>query len=69
MLKRVIHPACVRAGLPKVSWYDLRHTSATLLHQQEPLRMEQAILEHSDLQTTLGYTAELWTPNLRQGGS
>lgn len=56
MLKRVIHPACARAGLPKVGWHDLRHTSATLLHEQEPLRVAQAILGHSDLQTTLGYT-------------
>ncbi len=56
VLKRVIHPACVQAGLPKVGWHDLRHTSATLLHEHEPLRVAQAILGHSDLQTTLGYT-------------
>lgn len=56
VLKRVVHPACVRAGLPKVGWHDLRHTSATLLHEQAPLRVAQAILGHSDLQTTLGYT-------------
>ena len=29
--------------------------SATLLHEHEPLRVAQAILGHSDLQTTLGY--------------
>lgn len=56
VLKRIIHPACERLGLPKVGWHDLRHTSATLLHQREPLRVTQAILGHSDLQTTLGYT-------------
>lgn len=56
VLKRVIHPACERLGLPKVGWHDLRHTSATLLHEHEPLRVTQAILGHSDLQTTLGYT-------------
>lgn len=56
VLKRIIHPACERLGLPKVGWHDLRHTSATLLHQHEPLRVTQAILGHSDLQTTLGYT-------------
>lgn len=56
VLKRIIHPACGRLGLPKVGWHDLRHTSATLLHQHEPLRVTQAILGHSDLQTTLGYT-------------
>jgi integrase len=56
VLKRVIHPACERLGLPRVGWHDLRHTSATLLHEHEPLRVTQAILGHSDLQTTLGYT-------------
>jgi len=56
VLKRVIHPACEQLGLPKVGWHDLRHTSATLLHASEPLRVAQAILGHSDLQTTLGYT-------------
>jgi integrase len=56
VLKRVIHPTCERLELPKVGWHDLRHTSATLLHEHEPLRVAQAILGHSDLQTTLGYT-------------
>jgi integrase len=56
ILKRIIHPACERLGLPKVGWHTLRHTSATLLHEHEPLRVAQAILGHSDLQTTLGYT-------------
>jgi len=56
VLKRIIHPACKRLGLPKVGWHDLRHTSATLLHEHEPLLVAQAILGHSDLQTTAGYT-------------
>lgn len=56
VLKRIIHPACKRLGLPKVGWHDLRHTSATLLHEHEPLLVAQAILGHSDIQTTAGYT-------------
>jgi integrase len=56
ILRRVIQPACVRAGLPKVGWHSFRHTSATLLYEHEPLRVARAILGHSDLQTTLGYT-------------
>ncbi len=38
VLKRDVHPASERTGLPKVGWHDLRHTSATLLHASEPLR-------------------------------
>ena len=56
VLKRVIHPACERLQLPRVGWHDLRHTSATLLDEHESLRVAQAILGHSDLQTTLAYT-------------
>jgi len=56
VLKRVIHPACERVRLPRVGWHDLRHTSATLLHEHEPLQVAQTILGHSDVQTTLGYT-------------
>ncbi len=56
ILKRVVHPVCQRIGLPKVGWHDLRHTSATLLHEKEPLRVAQMILGHSDVETTLGYT-------------
>jgi integrase len=56
ILKRFIHPACERLKLPKVGWHTLRHTSATLLHEHESLRVAQSILGHSDLQTTLGYT-------------
>lgn len=43
ILRRVIQPACVRAGPPKVRWHSLHHTSATLLHEHEPLRVAQAI--------------------------
>ena len=39
-----------------MGWHTLRHTSATLLHEHEPLRVAQSILGHSDMQTTLGYT-------------
>jgi integrase len=56
VLKRIIHPACLRLGLLKVGWHNLRHTSATLLHEHEPLRVAQAILGHPGLQTTLGYS-------------
>lgn len=52
----IVRSLARRLGLPKVGWHNLRHTSATLLHEHEPLRVAQAILGHSDLQTTLGYT-------------
>jgi integrase len=42
-------------GLPRVSWHSFRHTHATLLHESgESLKTAQALLGHSDLETTLG---------------
>jgi len=54
MLNRFIHPACEEAGVPKVGWHSLRHLHATLLSDLgESLKTAQAILGHSDLETTL----------------
>jgi integrase len=42
-------------GLSRVSWHSFRHTHATLLHEAgESLKTAQALLGHSDLETTLG---------------
>ena len=38
MLKRVIHPACARAGLPKVGWHDLRlRKTKGVINRRPPL--------------------------------
>ena len=55
LLRRVVYPACNRAGIPRVGWHSLRHLHATLLSEAgEPLKVAQAQLGHADLQTTLG---------------
>jgi integrase len=54
ILKRVIHPGCDRLGMAHVGWHTFRHTHATLLNELgESLKTAQAILGHSDIQTTL----------------
>jgi len=55
LYNRQLAPACGASGLPKVSWHSFRHTHATLLHEVgESLKTAQALLGHSDLETTLG---------------
>ena len=40
--------------IPRVSWHSLRHSNATILGEVgESLKTAQAILGHSDLETTL----------------
>lgn len=54
ILKRVIHPLCRELKYPRVGWHSFRHVHATLLSELgEPLKTSQAILGHTDLQTTL----------------
>jgi integrase len=51
---RVLAPACDAIRLPRVSWHVFRHSNATLLGETgESLKTAQAILGHSDLETTL----------------
>jgi site-specific recombinase XerD len=50
----VLASTCDRIALRRVSWHSFRHTDATLLGEVgESLKTAQAILGHSDLETTL----------------
>lgn len=54
LLRRQLQPACEALKLPLVSWHSFRHTHATLLGEVgESLKTAQALLGHSDLETTL----------------
>jgi len=54
LYNRVLAPACDAIHLPRVSWHSFRHSNATLLGEVgESLKTAQAILGHSDLETTL----------------
>ena len=54
LLRRVLRPTCDALKLPAITWHSFRHTHATLLGEVgESLRTAQALLGHSDLETTL----------------
>jgi integrase len=54
LYNRVLAPACDMAKLPRVSWHSFRHGNATLLGEVgESIKTAQAILGHSDIETTL----------------
>ncbi len=61
LYNRELAPACDQIGQPRISWHSFRHTHATLLHANgEFLKTAQALLGHSDLETTLNvYTHTL----------
>jgi integrase len=54
VLKRFIYPACDRLKMPRAGWHTFRRTHATLLNENgENPKTTQAILGHSDLETTM----------------
>jgi len=54
LLRRQLRPACAALKLPPVSWHSFRHTHATALGEVgESVKTAQALLGHSDLETTL----------------
>ncbi len=54
LYNRALAPACDRIKQPRISWHSFRHTHATQLAESgESLKTAQALLGHSDLETTL----------------
>ena len=54
LYNRELALACDQIKQPRVSWHSFRHTHATMLADVgESIKTAQAILGHSDLETTL----------------
>ena len=54
ILRREFYPLLERAGLPRVRFYDLRHTAATLmLLERIPAKVVSEMLGHSTIAITL----------------
>jgi integrase len=54
LLQNVLQPAAVKAGLGHVTWHQLRHVHASVLHDLGvPAKIAQQQLGHATLETTL----------------
>jgi len=54
LYNRALAPACDQLGLPRISWHSFRHANGTWIGEVgESVKTVQAILGHSDLETTL----------------
>ena len=55
-LRRILHPALAKSGLPKTGWRAFRRSVATNLSEmREPVRATQQVLGHSSPHTTLAF--------------
>jgi len=56
LLERVLKPAAKAAGLGRVTWHQLRHIHASVLHDiGVPAKIAQQQLGHSTVETTLNF--------------
>jgi len=56
LLERVLRPAAKAAGLDRVTWYQLRHIHASVLHDiGVPAKIAQQQLGHASVETTLNF--------------
>ena len=54
MLRRVLQPAAVEAGLGKVTWHQFRHIHSSLMSDLKvPVKIAQEQLGHASISTTL----------------
>ena len=56
LLERVLKPAAKAAGLERVTWHQLRHIHASVLHDiGVPAKIAQQQLGHATVETTLNF--------------
>ncbi len=55
VVTKVLTRTCERAGIPKYTFHELRHTFGTLAASRVPITTVQAWMGHSDIQTTMKY--------------
>src|SRR3712207_4995219 len=58
-IRRSYKPLLKRAGLPQMSFHDLRHTFASLMMPNEHPKIVQEMLGHSRISTTLDIYSHL----------
>ena len=54
ILARQLKPAALRAGIGKIGWHTFRHTYSTMLRSiGADVKVQQELLRHADIQTTM----------------
>src|SRR5438034_10843513 len=63
-------PAAQRAGLGRIGWHSFRHSHSTLLHALGvDLKVQQELLRHADVRTTMNIYTQAVPTALREANS
>ena len=62
--------AAERAGIGRIGWHTFRHTYSTLLHAYgTDMKVQQELLRHSDIRTTMNIYTHTVSSALREANS
>ena len=65
--QRRIKPAARKATLGDIGWHTFRHTFSSLLRANgEDLKVQQELLRHADIRTTMNVYTQAMTEQKRQ---
>lgn len=69
--QRILEPAGIRAGVGAgLGWHSFRHTYSTLLrHLKVDVKVQQALLRHTDIRTTMNTYTEAVADDMRRANS
>jgi integrase len=70
ILQRQLKPAAVRAGIGKIGWHTFRHTYSTMLRSAgTDIKVQQELLRHANIQTTLNIYTQAVSDQKREANS
>jgi integrase len=65
-----IVPAAEKAGIARIGWHTFRHSHSTLLHALGvDLKVQQELLRHADIRTTMNIYTQAVPTALREANS
>ena len=66
----LLRPAAERAGLPRIGWHTFRHTFSSWLRANgENIKVQQELLRHADIRTTINIYTQANLEQKRQAHS
>jgi integrase len=70
ILEKQLKPAALRADIGKIGWHTFRHTYSTMLRSLGvDVKVQQELLRHADIQTTLNIYTQAVSDAKREANS